>query len=104
MNEINYMDLAIKQAKKAASLKMARDNYLHFDPQEILVSSGGKHSLYNACQVLFQSGDEVIIFSPYWVSFPEMVRLSDAEPIIVATDPENQYEPDFESLENKKTS
>ena len=67
------------------------------------MSNGGKQSLYLACQALFEKGDEVLIFSPYWVSYPEMVRLSDAEPINVKTDSKNQYEPDFESLENKIT-
>ena len=67
--------------KKAAANKMARDNNLHFTPEEILISCGVKHSLYNACQVLFQAGDEIIIFSPYWVSFPDFVSVTGAKPI-----------------------
>ena len=92
------------EIKKAASLKMARDNNLHFDPKEILISCGGKHSLYNACQVLFQSGDEVIIFSPYWVSFPDFVAVTGAKPIFVNTNPNQQFEPDFNELKTKISS
>ena len=90
--------------KKAAAEKMARDNDLHFKPEEILISCGGKHSLYNACQVLFQSGDEVIIFSPYWVSFPDFVAVTGAKPIFVNTDSSSQFEPDFDDLLAKITS
>ena len=90
--------------KKAAAEKMARDNDLHFKTDEILISCGGKHSLYNACQVLFQTGDEVIIFSPYWVSFPDFVAVTGAKPVIVKTDSSRQFEPDFDDLKAKITS
>ena len=90
--------------KKAAAEKMARDNNLHFKTDEILISCGGKHSLYNACQVLFQTGDEVIIFSPYWVSFPDFVAVTGAKPVIVKTDSSCQFEPDFDDLKAKITS
>ena len=90
--------------KKAAAEKMERDNDLHYEPAEILISCGAKHSLYNACQVLFQSGDEVIIFSPYWVSFPDFVAVTGATPIIVKTDSSHQFEPDFDDLKEKITS
>ena len=89
--------------KSAIQTKVKRDNNIDINSNQVLVSNGGKQSLYLACQALFEKGDEVLIFSPYWVSYPEMVRLSDAEPIIVSTNTENQYEPDFESLENKIT-
>ncbi len=89
--------------KSAIQTKVKRDNNIDINSNQVLVSNGGKQSLYLACQALFEKGDEVLIFSPYWVSYPEMVRLSDAEPIIVSTNTENQYEPDFESLENKTT-
>ena len=87
--------------KKAAALKMERDNNLHYDPQDILISCGGKHALYNACQVLFQAPDEVIIFSPYWVSFPDFVSVTGAKPVFVNTNPNNQFAPDFNDLKNK---
>lgn len=87
--------------RKAASEKMARDNNLQYSPDQIIISCGGKHSLYNACQVLFQTGDEVIIFSPYWVSFPDFVSVTGATPVFVDTNPEKQFEPIFEQLESK---
>ena len=90
--------------RQAAAKKMKRDNNLNYNPKEIIVSCGGKHSLYNACQVLFQSGDEVIIFAPYWVSFPDFVSVTGAKPIFVNTDPSKQFEPDFEDLVDKLTS
>jgi aspartate aminotransferase len=87
--------------KKAIQKKLIRDNKLNYNLDEIIVSSGGKHSLYNACQVLFQKGDEVIIFSPYWVSFPDFVSITGATPIFINTDSERQYEPIFKELESK---
>ena len=57
----------IPELKDAIIKKLDRDNNLKFNKEEIIVSCGGKHTLYNACQVLFEKGDEVIIFSPYWV-------------------------------------
>ena len=55
------------ELKKAVVKKLSRDNNLYYDTSQILISCGRKHSLYNACQALFQTGNEVIIFSPYWV-------------------------------------
>ena len=94
----------ILSLKKAISEKMNRDNNLNFDINEIIVSCGGKHSLYNACQVLFEKGDEVIIFSPYWVSFPDFISVTGAKPIFVATNPEKQFEPIFKELKKKISS
>ena len=65
-----------------------------------MVSNGEKQSLYLACQVLFQAGDEVIIFSPYWVSFPEFVTLSDATPVLVDTESKNNFEPAINDILN----
>jgi len=93
-----------KDLKRAAAEKMSRDNDLHYELDEILISCGGKHSLYNACQVLFQTGDEVIIFSPFWVSFPDFVAVTGAKPVFVKTDAHRQFEPDFNDLKEKITS
>ena len=92
------------ELKKAVVEKLSRDNDLHFDTSQILISCGAKHSLYNACQVLFQSGDEVIIFSPYWVSFPDFVSVTGAKPVFVITDPAQQFEPVMDDLKAKITS
>tara|TARA_Y100000994_G_scaffold156_1_gene157 strand:+ start:16 stop:1179 length:1164 start_codon:yes stop_codon:yes gene_type:complete len=94
------------ELKASVIKKLRRDNNLDFKQENIIVSCGGKHSLYNACQTLFQKGDEVIIFSPYWVSFPDFVSVTGATPVIVPTIPTKQYEPNFEILEksiNKNT-
>ena len=91
------------ELREAIIEKLKRENKLEFTLDQILVSNGEKQSLYNACQALFQEGNEVINFAPYWVSFPEMVRLADAEPIFVKTDSNKQFEPDFDDLESKIT-
>ena len=93
----------ILDLRKAVCTKLKRDNLLNYEPTEIIVSCGGKHSLYNACQVLFQKNDEVIIFSPYWVSFPDFVSVTGAKPVFVKTDHNKQYEPDFDDLNSKIT-
>jgi aspartate aminotransferase len=92
-----------RELKEAIKKKLSRDNNLNYNLNEIIVSSGGKHSLYNACQVLFEANDEVIIFTPYWVSFPDFVSVTGATPIFVNTDPLNQYQPVFDDLESKIT-
>lgn len=91
------------ELREAIVEKLKVENHLDFSIDQILVSNGEKQSLYNACQALFQEGDEVINFAPYWVSFPEMVRLAGAEPVIVKTDASKQFEPDFSDLESKIT-
>ena len=89
------------ELKEAICQKFKRDNNLDFDTNQIVVSSGAKHSLYNACQVLFQKNDEVIIFTPYWVSFPDFVAVTGAKPVFVDTDASKQNEPNFNDLKNK---
>ena len=89
------------ELKQAVCTKLLRDNSLSYKPENIIVSCGGKHALYNACQVLFEHGDEVIIFSPYWVSFPDFISVTGATPIYVNTIADKQYEPDFYDLESK---
>ncbi len=80
----------IDQLKDAVIEKFKRDNSLHYSRDEIIVSCGAKHSLYNIAQALFSPGDEVLIPSPYWVSYPEQVLLNDAIPVFIKT-----YESDF---------
>ena len=69
--------------KKAIIAKFQRDNGLAYTPRQILVSCGGKQSFYNLAQAVLDAGDEVIIPAPYWVSYPDMVLLADARPVIV---------------------
>ena len=89
------------ELKQAVLYKIKRDNNLIYAPENVIVSCGAKHSLYNACQTLFEQGDEVIIFSPYWVSFPDFVSVTGAKPIFVKTNKNKQYEPDFSDLRKK---
>lgn len=76
----------IPELCKAIAEKFRRDNNLSFDPLQILVSCGAKHSIYNALQAICNDDDEVIIVSPYWVSYPDMVKLVGAVPRIIETD------------------
>ncbi|MCX5903314.1 MAG: pyridoxal phosphate-dependent aminotransferase, partial [Proteobacteria bacterium] len=74
-----------EELKKAVCQKFKQDNNLDYTPPEILISCGAKHSLYNICQALFEEGDEVLIPAPYWVSYPDMVMLAGATPVIIKT-------------------
>jgi aspartate aminotransferase len=91
------------ELREAVCTKLKRENQLVVSPNQVLISNGEKQSLYLACQVLFQEGDEVLIFKPYWVSFPEFVILSDAKPVLVNTDSKQNFEPDMDDLESKIT-
>jgi len=71
------------QLKAAICRKFARDNNLSYKPSQVLVSCGGKHSFFNLAQALLNSGDEVIIPAPYWVSYPDMVQLAEGVPVII---------------------
>lgn len=77
--------------KEAIIEKLKRDNGLEYKKSEILVSCGAKHSLYNFAQAFLDEGDEVIIPSPYWVSYPEIVSLAGGIPVIVKTDERNGF-------------
>ncbi len=81
----------VNELKDAIIEKLKRDNQLEYSREQILTSCGGKHSLYNIAQVLFESGDEVIIPAPYWVSYPDQVLLNDAKPVIVNTQEKNLF-------------
>jgi aspartate aminotransferase len=76
---------------EAIAHKLNRDNQLPYQPENIIVTNGGKHSLYNLMQALLDPGDEVIIPAPYWLSYPEMVKLASAKPVIVKTDLSNNF-------------
>ena len=71
------------EARQAIADKLSRHNHLHYKPEEIIVSVGGKHSLYTAFMAVLNPGDEVIIPAPYWVSYPEMVKLAGGVPVFV---------------------
>jgi aspartate aminotransferase len=85
--------------KKAIIAKFQRDNGLSYEPKQILVSCGGKQSFYNLAQALLNSGDEVIIPAPYWVSYPDMVLLADGVPVIVEAGIEQHFKMTAAQLE-----
>ncbi|MDI6727567.1 MAG: pyridoxal phosphate-dependent aminotransferase [Thermodesulfovibrionales bacterium] len=96
----------IDELKEAIVQKFKKDNNLEYTKEEILVSCGAKHSLYNIAQALYGPGDEVIIPSPYWVSYPDQVLLNDATPVFLKTYEEDSFmlRPDIlESKITKKT-
>jgi aspartate aminotransferase len=79
------------ELKQAVVEKLMTDNGLSYEKADICVSCGAKHSLYNLAQVLFEGGDEVIVPAPYWVSYPAIVLLADAVPVIVDTKEANGF-------------
>ena len=81
----------IDDLKDAIIQKFQRDNQLSYKRSQILVSCGGKHSFYNLAQAIFDVGDEVIVPSPFWVSYPPMVSLAGATPVIVETRERNDF-------------
>lgn len=81
----------IDELKDAIIEKFRRDNGLSFKRSEVIASCGGKHSFYNLAQALFEAGDEVIVPAPYWVSYPPMVALAQAVPVILNTREEDDF-------------
>jgi aspartate aminotransferase len=79
------------QLRKAIAKKLKVDNNLDYQPENIIVTNGGKYSLFNLMLALIEAGDEVIIPAPYWLSYPEMVKLAEGTPVIVDTLAENDY-------------
>ena len=87
------------ELKSAIINKFQRDNGLSYEPDQILVSCGGKQSFYNLAQALLNAGDEVIIPAPYWVSYPDMVKLADGEPVIIKVGLDQHFKISPEQLE-----
>ena len=85
--------------KAAIQRKFERDNGLSYQPEQILVSCGAKHTLFNACMAVLSPGDQAIIPAPYWVSYPDMVRVADGEPVIIRTGIEDGFKVTPEQLE-----
>ncbi|MGL4209747.1 MAG: pyridoxal phosphate-dependent aminotransferase, partial [Candidatus Adiutrix sp.] len=91
------------ELKEAVCQKFKRDNGLDYNPAQIVISNGGKHSLFNAFLALFSAGDEVIIPAPYWVSYPPLVTLAGAKAVIAETTAKNDYLLTPETLEKAIT-
>ena len=91
------------ELREAIAAKFLIDNNLHYDPKQISVNCGAKHSCYNAILAVCNPGDEVIIPSPYWTSYPEMVKLAGAVPVIVETKAENGWKMTADEFEEVMT-
>lgn len=83
----------------AIQTKFKRDNQLHFDAKQIVVSNGAKQSIMNLCQALLNEGDEVIILAPYWVSYSEIVKMADGVPVILAAEIDSDFKVAPEAIE-----
>jgi aspartate aminotransferase len=94
----------IPELKKAICGKFLKDNGLTYEPAQIIVSCGAKHSLYNIFQAICDEGDEVIIPSPYWVSYAEMVRLAGGVPVILRTEQSDEFKVKPDALAKAITS
>jgi aspartate aminotransferase len=93
----------IVELRTAIAEKLRRENGLEYTPDQIIVNIGGKHSLYEAMQAVLDPGDEVILPAPYWVTYPETIKLAGAISVIVQTDSANSYKMTAAQLENAVT-
>ena len=93
----------IPELRQAIVDKFATDNRLYYKPNQVIVSNGAKHSCYNAVLATCQPGDEVVIPAPYWLSYPEMVRLAGADPVFVQTREENGWKMTAEEFQDAMT-
>ncbi len=89
--DTKYTPRSGNKLKQAIADKLAAENNLNIEPDCIVVTFGGKHAIYDTCQVLLDPGDKVLIPAPYWVSYPEMVRLAGGEPVIIDASAENGF-------------
>ena len=93
----------IPELRQAIVDKFATDNRLNYKPSQVIVSNGAKHSCYNAVLATCQPGDEVVIPAPYWLSYPEMVRLAGADPVFVQTKEDNGWKMTAEEFQDAMT-
>src|SRR5256712_4870784 len=93
----------IPELRQAIAEKLQADNQLNYRASQIVVSNGAKHSCYNAILATCQPGDEVVIPAPYWVSYPDMVKLAGAEAVIIPTSERNGWKIRAEDFENAMT-
>lgn len=93
----------IPELREAIAKKLKAENNLDYDPRQVIVNSGAKHSCMNAIMAVVEEGDEVIIPSPYWLSYPEMVKIAGGVPVIVETTEENDWKITPEQFEENMT-
>lgn len=94
----------ILELRQAVCRKLEKENGLKYSPENICISSGAKHSIANALFAVVNDGDEVLVISPYWTSYPEMVRLAGGVPVIVYTLERDGFQPDPAVIESRITS
>ncbi len=90
----------IPELREAVCTKIKEDYGLEYSIDEVVITCGAKQALFNLAQALFEPGDEVILLAPYWVSYPPIVELAGAKPVIVGGDQERNFEPDLKLLED----
>ena len=93
----------IPELREAVAEKFTRENGIPTEPSEVLISVGGKHSIFNALMAIIDPGDEVLIPSPYWVSYPEMVRLVGGTPVAIPTTVDSRYKASAEQIRSAIT-
>lgn len=93
----------IKELKEAVCEKLKKDNNLDYNIENIIISNGAKHSIYNALLAIINPGDEVIIGVPYWVSYPELIKLAGGIPVLIDTKEDNDFKFTINDLQKAKT-
>lgn len=93
----------LPELRKAIAEKTLRDSGYEVDPNQVIVTNGGKQAVYSAFQILLDEGDEVIIPTPYWTSYPEAVKLAGGVPVEVFAGADRNFEPSLEDLEKART-
>jgi aspartate aminotransferase len=93
----------VPKLRKAIAEKLQRENRLEYAPEQVIVNIGAKHSIYVATQAVLDPGDEVILPTPYWVTYPEAIKLTGAVPVVVETAKENSYKLTVEQLKGAIT-
>ncbi|MFP4107337.1 MAG: pyridoxal phosphate-dependent aminotransferase [Phycisphaerae bacterium] len=89
--DTKYVPRSARALVQAICDKLEKENKLKYAPEQVVVTFGGKHAVYAACQVLLNPGDKALIPAPYWVSYTEMVKLAEAEPVILHAGPEQGF-------------
>lgn len=88
----------LPKLREAIVEKLSKENRLDYTPDQVVVSCGAKHSIYNAMQVLVNPGDEVILIAPYWMTYAEQVRLAGGVPVVIHTSAESGFAPTYDQL------
>jgi aspartate/methionine/tyrosine aminotransferase len=95
--------VGLPELREAVAAKSLRDSGLNVEGKQVVITNGGKQAVYLTCQALLDPGDEVLLPAPYWVTYPETIKLADAIPVAVNTDDSSGYKVTVEQLEAAKT-